>query len=579
MEGKNPHPGVVETLDVEEGFSKPAVWTDGDGQNAGVARIEAMKIVQGRTGRWAMWIGVVVMLTYYQFDNALLYNYRTYAASTFNQISLIATLNTAATIVFAVTKPPIAKLSNVFGRGETYLFCALCYIIGYIMCASSSSFGVYAGSVIISQVGQTGFNILNDTIIADITSMRKRALALSLIFTPFLITPWISGIIVQDVVRPGGIGWRWGVGMFAIILPVCVPILVGPMLYYQRKARKKNIVLTEKMTPLQLASQIDLVGSFLLVAGFGMFLIPFSLAGSTPSKWSTGWIIALIVLGAACIGLLLVYEGKVAAHPILPPRYFTSLTIIICSVIGGLDAFGVGVTHTYLYTWATVARGFGPRDATYFTYVNGVVSAFVSIIGGLIVMKYRRYKWLLVLGSGVRLIGYGLMIRLRGANNSVVELYIVQAVQGAGSGLIDILIVVAAQIVVPHAELAQVTSFVLLLSFIGSSISSAVAGGIYSGTFKSALRNHLGPSVSESTIDQIFNSITQGIPPAGSTERQQVSAAYSDVLRYMTYAALGVAVLIFVLSFFVPSHELKDGHNLADDDDAMAKEHVTHAVK
>lgn len=514
-----------------------------------------------------------------EFDNALLFNYRTYAASTFNEISLIATLNTAGTIVFAVAKPPIAKLSNVFGRGETYLFCASCYIIGYIMCASSSSFGVYAGSVIFSQVGQTGFNILHDTIIGDITSMRWRALALSLIFAPFLITPWISGIIVEDVVRPDGIGWRWGVGMFAIILPFCVPTLVGPLLYYQRKARKQRIVVKQKVSPLQLASQIDLVGSFLLVAGFGMFLIPFSLAGSTPSKWSTGWIIALIVLGAACIGLLLAYEGKVAAHPILPPRYFTSLTIILCSVIGALDAFGTGVTHTYLYTWATVARGFGPKDATYYTYVNGVVSAFVSIIGGLIMMRYRRYKWLLIIGGGIRLIGYGLMIRLRGSNNSVAELYIVQAVQGAGSGLIDILIVVAAQIVVPHAELAQVTSFVLLLSFIGSSISSAVAGGIYSGTFKPALRTHLGPSVSESAIDQIFNSITQGIPPAGSIERQQVSEAYSDVLRYMSYAALGVAVLIFALCFFVPNHRLKDGHNLTKDEDEMAKEHVAHAVR
>lgn len=31
----------------------------------------------------------------------------------------------------------------------------------------------------------------------------------------FFITPWISGLIVEDVVSPNGVGWRWGIGMFA----------------------------------------------------------------------------------------------------------------------------------------------------------------------------------------------------------------------------------------------------------------------------------------------------------------------------------------------------------------------------
>ena len=44
--------------------------------------------------------------------------------------------------------------------------------------------------------------------------------------------------------------------------------------------------------------------------------------------------------------------------------------------------------------------------------------------------KTKRYKWLLVTGTAIKLIGFGLMIRLRGANNSWAEIFIVQSIQG-----------------------------------------------------------------------------------------------------------------------------------------------------
>lgn len=64
MEPKRPQAETVEADDVEEGLNKPTVWVDENSQNAGVARIEAMKVVQGKNGRWALWIGIIVMLIY-----------------------------------------------------------------------------------------------------------------------------------------------------------------------------------------------------------------------------------------------------------------------------------------------------------------------------------------------------------------------------------------------------------------------------------------------------------------------------------------------------------------------------------
>lgn len=174
-----------------------------------------------------------------------------------------------------------------------------------------------------------------------------------------------------------------------------------------------------------------------------------------------------------------------------------------------LDNIGFGATHTYLYPWSTVARGFSARNAQFLTYTNGVMQAITGMIIGLIIYRIRSYKWILVAGAVIHLIGYGIMIRLRTSDSSVAELFIVQLVQGLGSGIIETLAIVAAQIVVPHLELAQVTSLIMLSSFLGNGIGSAIAGGIYTDALRNRLRFRLGSGISEERVDKLYNSITQ----------------------------------------------------------------------
>jgi MFS family permease len=81
-------------------------------------------------------------------------DYRNYAASSFNNVAGLSTLAVVGNITFAVFKPPIAKLSTVIGRGESYVFCVSCYLLGYILCASAESFGAYAGGFIFANIGQ-----------------------------------------------------------------------------------------------------------------------------------------------------------------------------------------------------------------------------------------------------------------------------------------------------------------------------------------------------------------------------------------------------------------------------------------
>jgi MFS family permease len=141
--------------------------------------------------------------------------------------------------------------------------------------------------------------------------------------------------------------------------------------------------------------------------------------------------------------------------------------------------------------------------------------------------RLRRYKWIAVAGAIVRLIGYGLMIRLRTNTSSLAELFIVQLIQGLGSGIIETVAIVAAQISVPHLELAQVTSLVMLGAFVGNAIGSATAGGIYTGKLRERLHVRLGSAIGEARLDQLYNSITGTLPVWGTWQRAAVNHAVS----------------------------------------------------
>ncbi|KAI0844268.1 MFS general substrate transporter [Daldinia vernicosa] len=522
----------------------------------GTTAIEVVQAIWGRRGRLLVITGLCLIMIVYEIDNSTVYIYRNYASSEFGELSKLATLSTAGTIMFAVAKPLIAKLSNVIGRGGTYLLAIGFYILAYIIMASAKTFDTYAAGSVFYSVGQSSTNLMNDIVIADMTTARYRAFGIALSFWPFLVTPWVAAFIVDSVTAPTGIGWRWGIGMFAIIMPFCASFIVTTLLYYQIRAKKEGLVLGGKISLYKFCSQIDLGGVILFSGGLALLLIPMTLAATTPSSWKTPWVDTLIALGTVLLIALPFYERYFAEHPVVPPRYFTNRTITLCCILIAMDNIGFSATHTYIYAWVTVARGLNARDATFFTYINGVTQCLIAIITGLAMAKTKRYKWICVLGATIRLVGYGVMLRLRGSENSIVEIFIVQLVQGIGSGMVGSTLLIPAQVVVSHAEMPQITALVVCFAFVGGSVGACIAGGIYTGMIEMELSIALGDISTAETVSALANSITAVLPEWGSPERTAVNIAFTEVMKYITYAAVGPSVIALIGSLFMPNYEL-----------------------
>lgn len=536
----------------------------------GVSLIEASQTVWGKTGRMLIIVGLAIIMILFELDNTTVYVYSNYSMSEFSALSALGSLFTAGIIVFAVVKLPIAKLSNIVGRGYTLAVTVSLYTISYILMASAPGIGSYTAGSILYRVGQSGTNVMTTVIISDITSPRQRGLAIGVSYFPYLITPWVSGFIIDSVVK--GIGWRWGVGMFAILMPLGACVIIGTLIYYQHKAKKAGLVPSKETTIRSFCSGIDLGGVALFVAGFALLLLPMTIAGSLPDGWRTPWIGALIVVGFLILLALPVYEKFVAVNPMLPVFYFKNATIVLSMLLIAVDSLGYSATHTYLYAWATVSHNMSARDATFYIFTDGVTQCLMGIVAGWIMLVTGRYKWLAMGGAVIRLIGYGLMLRLRGQQNSIGELFTQQIIQGVGSGIMQTSLLVPPQVVVPHTQISQVLSLTLSMSFLGFSVGSAIAGGVYTNTMRPSLWAYLERNATQELVDQLYNSIT-GVPPGwGTPERDAVNLAYTDVTRNFVYTALGASVLAIVVCFFLPDlllpkdHIRLTGHGVVEED-------------
>ncbi|KAK9783831.1 putative Siderochrome-iron transporter [Seiridium cardinale] len=491
----------------EKGTSGAVPIQDAHTVEVGVSAIDATQAVWGNKCLRLVIIGLAMIMILFELDNSTLYVYNNYSTSSFGQLSTLGNLITATTIIFAVVKPPIAKIFNVIGRGYTLIFTISCYLLAY-----------------------------QNVILSDITSPRWRGLAIGLSYFPFLITPWVSAFIAESVVAENGIGWRWGIGMFAILMPFGASFIIGTLLYYSRKAKKLGVLETRNISLYEFCSEIDLGGICFFVGGCACLLLPLTVAAQLTDGWRTPWIIALLVVGVVLFACLPLYEKRMALYPIIP--------------------VGFSATHTYLYAWSTVSYDLDTRTATFLVYTNGVMQCLVGIFAGWCMLWTGRYKWLVMAGTCLRLMGYGIMLRLRTQDSTIGELFGQQLIQGTGSGIISTALLVAPTVVVPRAQIAQVVALVFCCSFLGSSIGATIAGAIYTNTMREELSKWLGAQGMVEMINTLYNSITGVLPEWGSANRIAIDNAYSQVITYITYAAIGASILPVILMVFLPNIEL-----------------------
>lgn len=235
----------------------------------------------------------------------------------------------------------MAKIANVFGRLEAFSLSVFLYTLGYIQMAGSNNVKTFASAQIFYSAGGTGLQILQQVFIADTSDLLNRALFSSLPDIPFLITVWVGSPMAQSLLKHTT--WRWGYGLWAIVLPVAFSPLALALFLNFRKAKRQHLLPASPWEGTTFAGglkyiwyELDVMGLLLLSAAISLILIPLTLAATAKQGWHNASIIAMIVIGCVCLVVFPMWEssGKLAPKPFMSIRMFTNRNVLAGCAIG-----------------------------------------------------------------------------------------------------------------------------------------------------------------------------------------------------------------------------------------------------
>lgn len=249
----------------------------------------------------------------------------------------------------------------------------------------------------LDRFGYTGLQLLSVIVIADMTTLRWRGLSAALLSLPFVINCFVGAEIVNGILP----NWRWGYGMFVILVPVCLAPIVATMFWAQSKAKK---IIKQQQAALQTPAQprlsivqqvikaineMDIIGLILVATSLALILLPLSLAQTSKGGWSNPSMIAMIVIGCVLFPVFIVYDTKFAKYPIMPWKFLKNASILASCIIGFTDFVSFYLQFTNQYNFIYITQDWDARYMSYFSSIQTLSLTVFGIAGGAI-MSYTR---------------------------------------------------------------------------------------------------------------------------------------------------------------------------------------------
>ncbi|TRM65005.1 major facilitator superfamily domain-containing protein [Schizophyllum amplum] len=584
-------------------------------QSQGVTRMEAIHraVNHHRTGRRTLWLigaSVIVCAWAYSLDMATTSNYSPLAASSFGQHSSgLPALSIATNVIGAVCKPFIAKTSDITSRPYTYILILCFYVVGYITVALSPTINFYVAGEVLVAIGSSGLDLMNEVIVADLTTLEWRAFVGSMLSTPFLINTWFAGRIVDAFST--GERWRWGYGMFAIIMPVVLAPAIATLIHLDREAQREGIVNIASSNAARRAAhavdpessdvprglavaklveeqptwweqtrknmiEIDALGLLMLGFGWAMVLLPFVLNSKMKEGWNSPRMIIMEIFGVSSLAGYVIYEAYYSPMPSAPRRLLTNRTFISAIIIDFVYMLCGFLRSVYFPSYVLIVKTWSTRNWVYFNNTTTFSLCIAGLIAGLIQRWTHRYKTLQIIGLVVKMGGIGVLLAGTRASSSTASLISSQILIGAGGACSVVGSRVASQASVPHQDLALTAALLALCTKIGAAIGAAAAAMVWTHKMPGYMRQYMPEYVTDEEITRFLGNIKLIRDyDIDDPIRQGAIAAYRETLWYLITPALVLSIIplfaaCFQMNFYLGKQQnavmnvAPDGSRLED---------------
>ncbi|KAG2216569.1 hypothetical protein INT45_001384 [Circinella minor] len=522
----------------------------------GLQKVYLMNKYTSRLDLWIIIVGIILFAWAKNWEANTVYSVQANVLSIFNAMNMATLLSTVQYLLQTVLIPFYAKLSDLWGRSETFAVALAFYIISGVTYACAQKFSDFAGAQVLYAFGVSGAHCMGHVLIADLTSKVNRGLFQSFYDVPAIINIFVAPIAGQNLVYSGN--WRWVFSMIPFSIFGTAVILYVGLLHVEYKMRKSGDLqqvkkVLKEMTPQRSLSEriywimieLDIIGSLLLVGTLCMLLLPLVLATTDFGGWQSSTTIGLLVAGAVCLVLFLGYEWKIATKPLIPMGNwdtFTPMAGVLCvSMISIISS----IPWAYFQMYLQVSRNWDVIKATHVDRSYDAVYLVAQVAAGYLMKHFKIYRPIILIGIAFFMIGMGMMIPSRYPGASDVFLVASQVIAGWGAGWVFVPTLVAVQSAVPHKDLAIATALYQVGTTLAYSIGSAIAGAIWNTLLPQEMAR-LVPG--EIDIASALGDLTY-IAALPQDQWEGVIASYGNVLRIFCIIGLCLCVpaLIFAL--------------------------------
>jgi EmrB/QacA subfamily drug resistance transporter len=429
------------------------------------------------------------------------------------------------TLASTVLLPVLGKLGDAVGPRRIFIASLIGFIVASAACGFATSMEWLIAARVVQGMCSAGLQLMSQTIIARVTTPRQRPRYMAVIGAAFpvaiLLGPVLGGLITDHW------GWPW-------VFWINVPLGLGAL------------VLTFAAVPHLpggARARLDVAGSIVFTLALVALVLAVTWAGDPSLVLAGGAAFAFALLAFA---VFFIVERR-AVEPVLPLSLFRNRTIWVSCVLSAIIGIGLFSITAYLPTYFQMAYG---TSAT----VSGLVPIATvfgmlvsNLASGWLVSRTGHYRAYPIIGTTLGAIGL-LSMALLPLGVPLWVCMVVMGVVGLGTGSFMSLVLAIAQSAAPSSELGSVTAATNLVRQVGSTVATAIIGGVIGFGVTALLPDRMDAA----TLTP------QMVHAASPSVQAEVAAIYHEVFAPIYFALACVYVIGIIAAVLLPHTALSD---------------------
>jgi len=435
-----------------------------------------------------------------------------------------AWVTTAYLLSSTAVVPIVGKLSDIYGRKLFLVGGAAFFVFASALCGLAQDM---TQLIVFRGLQGIGGGILMAMVFTTVSSIfppasrgRVQGLFTSVFGFSSIVGPLLGGYLTD------ALNWRW---VFYVNLPLGLIALAVLWLGFPN------------IRPNRTDRPIDVLGAVTLVLSVVPLLLALSWGGGEYA-WTSAPILGLFGFAAIMTALFLWVESR-AAEPIIPLGLFQNRIIAISTLAMLCVTMGMFGTILFVPLFIQGVIGATATESGTVTMPMMMMIILGSLVGGQIISRTGRYKWVALFGLTTAAFGMFLLSRM-GPDTSYGTVVRNMMIVGLGLGPTMPVFTIAAQNAVNYAQLGVVTSVIQFARSIGSTLGAALFGSLLVNRFGSALQESLPPAaagvIPAGVLDSIHNPQVLLNPQTAGTLQASLAAASPQAAQ--AYDALVLAI-------------------------------------